>query len=127
MTNCSKLVYSPEKRQVAESICSAAPHVSSVEVPSFADMMSRETSAYPLSSTFEEVKDKVAFIAHSSGTTGTLVAATFSSSRTLTDLFFRISEANSAYIRIFWCFGLWRPRPHPARPNGWGPGQANPG
>lgn len=76
MTNCSKLVYSPEKRHISEDICSAAPHVSSVGVLSFADMMSGEVSTYPFSSTFEEVKNKVAFIAHSSGTTGRLVTVT---------------------------------------------------
>lgn len=43
---------------------------------SFADMMSGEVSTYPFSSTFEEVKNKVAFIAHSSGTTGRLVTVT---------------------------------------------------
>ncbi|KAJ5766758.1 uncharacterized protein N7511_004374 [Penicillium nucicola] len=70
MTNCSKLAFSSEKRQKAGEICSAAPHVSSLEVPSLADMMSQDTSLYPFVGTYEDVKDKVAFIAHSSGTTG---------------------------------------------------------
>lgn len=70
MTNCSKLAYSSEKRQKAKEICSAASHVGSVEIPSLADMLSQDVSAYPFTRTFEDVKDKVAFIAHSSGTTG---------------------------------------------------------
>ncbi|XHF98585.1 hypothetical protein AWENTII_002133 [Aspergillus wentii] len=70
MTNCSKLLYSSEKRQKAEDICSAAAHVSSLEIPSMAEMTSLETTAYPFLGTFGDVKNKVAFIAHSSGTTG---------------------------------------------------------
>jgi beta-xylosidase len=70
MTGCSKLCYSSEKKQNADEICAAAPHVASVEIPSFADMIAQEVSLYPFTGTIEEVKNKVAFIAHSSGTTG---------------------------------------------------------
>ncbi|KAI9371724.1 hypothetical protein BJX61DRAFT_548133 [Aspergillus egyptiacus] len=70
MTDCSKLCYSSEKQQNADDICAAASHISSVEIPSFVEMLAQETSVYPFSWPFEDIKNKVAFIAHSSGTTG---------------------------------------------------------
>lgn len=70
MTGCSKLTYSSERMQKAEEICHAGPHIKSVEIPSLSDMLSEECSVYPFLWIFEEVKDAVAFIAHSSGTTG---------------------------------------------------------
>ncbi|KAJ5098005.1 hypothetical protein N7532_005006 [Penicillium argentinense] len=70
MTNCSKLAYSPEKHLNAQDICSAAPYVTECEIPSFAEMSEQDTGGYPFSKTFEDVRNEVAFIAHSSGTTG---------------------------------------------------------
>lgn len=70
MTGCSKLCYSYEKKQNADEICAAASHVASVEIPSFSEMIAQDVSVYPFTGTIEEVTNKVAFIAHSSGTTG---------------------------------------------------------
>jgi hypothetical protein len=70
MTNCSKLAYSSEKKQKAEEICLAGSHIQSLEIPSLSQMLAQESRVYPFLGTFEEVKNSVAFIAHSSGTTG---------------------------------------------------------
>ena len=70
MTKCSKLAYSSEKRQKAEEIVLADSKIQSLEIPSLTQMLAEESSVYPFQGTFEEVKNNVAFIAHSSGTTG---------------------------------------------------------
>ncbi|KAL4794339.1 hypothetical protein BDV19DRAFT_390398 [Aspergillus venezuelensis] len=70
MTGCSKLAVSVEKGYIADEICSEAPDVQRAEVPSFLDLISGDCKAYPFEITYEEIENEVAFIAHSSDTTG---------------------------------------------------------
>lgn len=58
---------------MAEEICSAGSHIKSLEIPSLTQMLAEECSVYPFQGAFEEVKNNVAFIAHSSGTTGNIL------------------------------------------------------
>jgi acyl-coenzyme A synthetase/AMP-(fatty) acid ligase len=46
------------------------PDLVTVEIPSSADILGGTTTSFPFSKTFVEVRNDVAFIAHSSGTTG---------------------------------------------------------
>lgn len=64
------MAYSSERRWNAEEIEAVEPNISSEEIPSLEEMLSHETTEYPFEKVFDEVRDDVAFIAHSSGTTG---------------------------------------------------------
>lgn len=46
------------------------PDLTTVEIPAPTEILRGATMPYLFSKSFEEVKDDVAFIAHSSGTTG---------------------------------------------------------
>ncbi|KAF7597548.1 hypothetical protein BBP40_000026 [Aspergillus hancockii] len=70
VTDCSKLAYSAERSQRAIELKTLHPGLVTVEIPSSADILGGTTTPFPFSKTFEEVRDEVAFIAHSSGTTG---------------------------------------------------------
>ncbi|KAL4966920.1 uncharacterized protein BDV14DRAFT_170376 [Aspergillus stella-maris] len=70
MVGCSKLAVSIEKGYIADEICSETSNVQRAEVPSFLDLISNDCEAYPFEKTYEEIENEVAFIAHSSGTTG---------------------------------------------------------
>jgi len=70
MTDCSKLAYSSERKQKAEEIEECRSNLKSAQIPSLGEMLASATELYPFTETFDEVKDDVAFIAHSSGTTG---------------------------------------------------------
>ncbi|KAK2861154.1 putative NRPS-like protein biosynthetic cluster [Arthroderma sp. PD_2] len=70
MTGCSKIAYSVERKQKAEEIQAVHSSLNSAQIPSLDKMIDSDTSAYPFLRKFDEVKNEVAFIAHSSGTTG---------------------------------------------------------
>lgn len=46
------------------------PDLTTVEIPASTEIFGGATTPFPFAKSFEEVKDDVAFIAHSSGTTG---------------------------------------------------------
>lgn len=120
MTGCSKLCYSAEKQQNADEICAAASHVVSMGIPSFADMVAQESRPYPFTGTIEDVQNKVAFIAHSSGTTGThLEMSTIRHSSSNTIYYSRLPQTNPTYIWVLWSVGPWSPCPYPTRPCCW--------
>lgn len=70
MTDCSKLAYSSERKQKADEIEEHRSDLKSVQIPSLSEMLASDTELYLFTKTFDEVKNDVAFIAHSSGTTG---------------------------------------------------------
>lgn len=70
MTRCTRVAFSAERRFNAEEIKAVEPNISSNEIPSLEEMLLRKTTGYTFEKEFREVKDEVAFIAHSSGTTG---------------------------------------------------------
>ncbi|KAB8223675.1 hypothetical protein BDV33DRAFT_166905 [Aspergillus novoparasiticus] len=70
VTNCSKLAYSTERSQRAMEIKALRPDLTTVKIPASTEILGGTTIPYLFSKSFEEVKDDVAFIAHSSGTTG---------------------------------------------------------
>ncbi|KAL2004119.1 hypothetical protein VTN02DRAFT_6583 [Thermoascus thermophilus] len=69
-TECSKFLYSPERKLKVLEIKNNRPNLELLEVPSLDEMLEGETSVYPYTKTFEEAEDEVSFIIHSSGTTG---------------------------------------------------------
>lgn len=78
MTDCLKLAYSSERKQKAEEIEERRSDLKSAQIPSLAEMLANPTELYPFTKTFDEVKNDVAFIAHSSGTTGKWLSVYFS-------------------------------------------------
>jgi acyl-coenzyme A synthetase/AMP-(fatty) acid ligase len=70
-TDCHTIVYSSERKTRVLDLRRLRPDIQFIEIPSLSDMMAGETIAYPYETTFEEQENKVSFIIHSSGTTGT--------------------------------------------------------
>jgi len=69
-TECSKFVYSAERKLKVLDIKKNRPELEILEIPSLAEMLESETGMYPYNKTFEEAEDEVSVIIHSSGTTG---------------------------------------------------------
>ncbi|KAF3899511.1 Non-canonical non-ribosomal peptide synthetase [Trichophyton interdigitale] len=70
MTGCRKVAYSVERKQTVDKIQELFPGLQSIQIPSLYEMFEGNSSPYPFSKNFDEVKYEVAFIGHSSGTTG---------------------------------------------------------
>lgn len=70
MTGCSKVAYGVERKQKVDDIRALYPDLHSVQIPSLDNMLEGNASPYPFSKNFDDAKNEVAFIAHSSGTTG---------------------------------------------------------
>lgn len=70
MTGCTKVAYSVERKQAVDKIQELFPGLQSVQIPSLYEMFEGNPSPYPFSKHFDDVKNEVAFIGHSSGTTG---------------------------------------------------------
>lgn len=68
------MLFSPEKNPRVSELKSVFEGMDFWEVPSLADILDDKEGEglnhYPLSKTYEEIEDEVAFIIHSSGTTG---------------------------------------------------------
>ncbi|TQB68175.1 hypothetical protein MPDQ_003886 [Monascus purpureus] len=69
-TDCSKLVYTAERKQKALEIKSLCPSLEILQLPSLLEMLENSTLPYPLGKTYQEMEDEPALIIHSSGTTG---------------------------------------------------------
>ena len=65
MTDCSKLAYSSERKQKAEEIEECRSNLKNAQIPSLAEMLASDAELYPFTKTFDEIKNNVAFIAHS--------------------------------------------------------------
>ncbi|EFR05300.1 ochratoxin A non-ribosomal peptide synthetase [Nannizzia gypsea CBS 118893] len=70
MTSCSKVAYSAERKQKVDEIQALSPGLHTVQIPSLDEMFEGDSSPYPFSKNFDDVKNEIAFIGHSSGTTG---------------------------------------------------------
>ena len=66
------MLFSQEKTQKISELVPVCPEMDFLEVPSFTDILDDEggLNHYPLEKTCEEIEDEVAFMIHSSGTTG---------------------------------------------------------
>jgi acyl-CoA synthetase (AMP-forming)/AMP-acid ligase II len=71
-TRTKMLLFSPEKHHIVSGLTEPSKSISSLEVPSVAEMLDDNSNVkrYSFTSTYEEMEDKTAFIIHSSGTTG---------------------------------------------------------
>ncbi|KAF7131232.1 hypothetical protein CNMCM5793_004282 [Aspergillus hiratsukae] len=71
-TRTKMLLFSPEKHHLVSGLTGPSKSISSLEVPSVAEMLndSLNLKNYYFTSTYEKMEDKPAFIIHSSGTTG---------------------------------------------------------
>ncbi|GIK05627.1 putative NRPS-like protein biosynthetic cluster [Aspergillus viridinutans] len=71
-TRSKMLLFSPEKHHLVSGLTGPSKSISSLEVPSVAEMLNDNSNVknYDFTSTYEEMEDKPAFIIHSSGTTG---------------------------------------------------------
>lgn len=71
-TNCKRMLFSQEKAHKISELVPVLPEMNFLEVPSFIDSLDDEggLNHYPLEKTYEEIEDEVAFMIHSSGTTG---------------------------------------------------------
>ncbi|GLA05490.1 putative NRPS-like protein biosynthetic cluster [Aspergillus niger] len=71
-TKCTHLLFSREKSPIAFRLKTLDWKMQFHEVPSVADIFSNESDAshFEFSKTYDEVVDKIAFMIHSSGTTG---------------------------------------------------------
>lgn len=70
-TDCHTIVYGAERKTRVLDLRRLRPDIQFVEIPSLSEMMAVEIIAYPYETTFEEQENKISFIIHSSGTTGT--------------------------------------------------------
>ena len=70
-TQCSKFVYSVERREKALEIKSLRAGLETVQLPSWKEMLESSAAPFPLNKTFQEMENDTALILHSSGTTGT--------------------------------------------------------
>jgi acyl-CoA synthetase (AMP-forming)/AMP-acid ligase II len=73
VTQCRKFICSAEKRQKVLELSNFTEALQVSEIPSLDEMLSSEVVAYNYRNTYEEDKDKVSFVIHSSGTTGMLM------------------------------------------------------
>ncbi|KAL4860612.1 hypothetical protein BDV12DRAFT_209040 [Aspergillus spectabilis] len=71
-TDCHRMVYSRETSRRTMEINAFRPNTLYLEVPSVFELLDAtiEPKHYPFTKTFEDLEDEVAFIIHSSGTTG---------------------------------------------------------
>ncbi|RAH64512.1 putative NRPS-like enzyme [Aspergillus aculeatinus CBS 121060] len=71
-TKCTHLLFSQEKLKIASRLRTLDWKMKFQEVPSVADILNNGsgTNHFEFSQTYDEVVDKIAFIIHSSGTTG---------------------------------------------------------
>lgn len=71
-TICKRMLFSQEKKHKISELRPVLPAMDFLEVPSFMDILGDEEGLnhYPLEKTYDEIEDEVAFIIHSSGTTG---------------------------------------------------------
>ena len=72
MTGCQKFFYSHDKEREISEMKNFLKDTGFYEVPATADILncSNVPEPYPVTKTFAEAEDDVAFIIHSSGTTG---------------------------------------------------------
>jgi acyl-CoA synthetase (AMP-forming)/AMP-acid ligase II len=74
---CTQLLFSQEKFQIASRLKTLGVEMKFQKVPSVADIFSGQTDTdqFKFSKTYDEMMNEVAFMIHSSGTTGTYEAA----------------------------------------------------
>lgn len=66
------MLFSREKTHKISELVPVLPEMNFLGVPSFTDILDDKggLNYYPLEKTYEEIEDEVAFMIHSSGTTG---------------------------------------------------------
>ncbi|KAL1969482.1 hypothetical protein VTN77DRAFT_8920 [Rasamsonia byssochlamydoides] len=69
-TDCQKFVYGAERKNRVFDIKKLRPDLEIVEIPSLSEMIEGQSPLYPYDKTYDEEEDKIAFVIHSSGTTG---------------------------------------------------------
>ncbi|KAL4759228.1 putative NRPS-like enzyme [Aspergillus foveolatus] len=69
-TNCHVMLFTPETQRRTMEIKASRPSTVYLEAPATADLLSPNSENYPFTTPYAAMEDTVAFIIHSSGTTG---------------------------------------------------------
>ena len=69
-TNCKVLFYSEELEEQAFALSKLVKDLTVIRIPSLQDMVAKNTEHYPYTKTWEEAKNDIVLIIHTSGSTG---------------------------------------------------------
>jgi acyl-coenzyme A synthetase/AMP-(fatty) acid ligase len=70
VTNCKVLFFSLSMKEQAVALSKLVPSLNIVQVPTWQEMVSQDSMPYPYTKTWEEAKNDVILVVHTSGSTG---------------------------------------------------------